>query len=52
VVIAVEGFLFTTRCGTLTPAVPCSAWFTLVVMYFLGEQNKIEVAIPDLVQFI
>lgn len=33
-VIAIEGFLFTTRCGTLTPSVPYSAWFTLVVMYF------------------
>lgn len=32
--ISLEGFLRTTRCGTLPPKVPMSAYFTLVVMYF------------------
>jgi len=34
-VIAIEGFIFTTKLGTVTPKVPFSAWIILVVMYFL-----------------
>lgn len=33
--IAVEGFIFTTKCGTVAPKVPMSSWVTLVVMYFV-----------------
>jgi len=33
--IAVEGFIFTTKCGTLTPKVPMQSWFILVIMYFV-----------------
>jgi len=32
--LSLEGFIRTTRCGTLPPKVPMSAYFTLVVMYF------------------
>lgn len=34
-IIAIEGFIFTTKCGTVPPKVPFSAWVILVVMYFL-----------------
>lgn len=34
-VIALEGFIFTTKCGTVGPQVPFSSWIVLVVMYFL-----------------
>lgn len=34
-VIAVEGFIFTTRCGKVGPKVPFSAWIWLVIMYFM-----------------
>lgn len=34
-VIAIEGFIFTTKLGTVAPKVPFSAWIILVVMYFL-----------------
>jgi UDP-xylose/UDP-N-acetylglucosamine transporter B4 len=34
-VIAVEGFFFTTKCGTVGPKVPFKSWIVLVVMYFL-----------------
>lgn len=33
-VIALEGFVFTTRFLTATPKVPYTAWITLVVMFF------------------
>ena len=33
--ISIEGFLFTTKCGTISPKVPFSAWLVLVIMYFL-----------------
>merc|ERR1719147_342718 len=33
--IAVEGFLFTTKCGTVKPTVPIKSWVTLVIMYFV-----------------
>lgn len=33
--IAIEGFIFTTRFGTVKPKVPFSAWVLLVIMYFL-----------------
>ena len=33
--ISIEGFLFTTKCGTVSPKVPFSAWLVLVIMYFL-----------------
>jgi len=32
--ISIEGFLRTTKCGTVPPKVPMSAYFILVVMYF------------------
>lgn len=34
-VIAVEGFFFTTKCGTVGPKVPFRSWIVLVIMYFL-----------------
>lgn len=34
-IIALEGFIITTRCGTVSPNVPVSSWVTLVVMYFV-----------------
>jgi len=34
-IIALEGFIITTRCGTVSPHVPISSWVTLVVMYFV-----------------
>ena len=34
-VISIEGFVVTTRFGTVPPKVPFSAWLVLVVMYFL-----------------
>ena len=34
-VISCEGFIFTTKFGTVSPQVPFSAWLVLVVMYFL-----------------
>jgi len=34
-VIAVEGFIFTTKFGTVGPVVPFKSWITLVVMYFM-----------------
>ena len=34
-VIALEGFIFTTKCLTVKPKVPFTAWITLVVMFFL-----------------
>jgi len=34
-VIAIEGFIFTTKLGTVAPKVPFTAWIILVVMYFL-----------------
>jgi len=34
-VIAVEGFVFTTKLGTVGPVVPFKSWITLVVMYFM-----------------
>jgi len=34
-VIAVEGFIFTTKLGTVGPVVPFKSWITLVVMYFM-----------------
>ena len=33
--ISIEGFVFTTKCGTVSPQVPFSAWLVLVIMYFL-----------------
>ena len=33
--IALEGFIFTTKFGTVKPKVPFSAWVLLVIMYFL-----------------
>ncbi|XP_059090190.1 UDP-xylose and UDP-N-acetylglucosamine transporter-like isoform X2 [Tigriopus californicus] len=33
--ISIEGFIFTTKCGTLGPIVPFRSWTTLVVMYFI-----------------
>jgi len=33
--IAIEGFIFTTKFGTVKPQVPFSAWVLLVIMYFL-----------------
>jgi len=33
--IAVEGFIVTTKCGTVTPNVPLRSWVTLVAMYFV-----------------
>ena len=33
--ISIEGFLVTTKCGTISPKVPFSAWLVLVIMYFL-----------------
>ena len=33
--IAIEGFIFTTKFGTVKPKVPFSAWVLLVIMYFL-----------------
>jgi len=33
--ISTEGFIFTTRCGTIPPRVPFNSWLLLVVMYFL-----------------
>jgi len=35
VVIAVEGFIFTTKCLTVKPKVPFKSWIILVIMYFL-----------------
>ena len=32
--ISIEGFLFTTRMGSVSPKVPMDAYFKLVVMYF------------------
>jgi len=34
-IIALEGFVFTTKFGTVKPKVPFSAWVMLVIMYFL-----------------
>ena len=34
-IIALEGFVFTTKFGTVKPKVPFSAWVLLVIMYFL-----------------
>ena len=34
-VISIEGFVFTTKFGTLRPQVPFAAWLVLVMMYFL-----------------
>lgn len=34
-IIALEGFIFTTKFGTIKPKVPFSAWVMLVIMYFL-----------------
>ena len=34
-VISIEGFVITTKFGTVPPKVPFSAWLVLVVMYFL-----------------
>lgn len=34
-IIGVEGFIFTTKFGTVTPKVPFSSWLVLVIMYFL-----------------
>ena len=34
-VISIEGFVVTTKFGTVPPKVPFSAWLVLVVMYFL-----------------
>jgi len=33
--IALEGFIFTTKCGTVTPNIPMGSWVTLVAMYFV-----------------
>ena len=33
--IALEGFIFTTKFGTVKPKVPFSAWVLLVIMYFM-----------------
>ena len=33
--IALEGFILTTKFGTVKPKVPFSAWVLLVIMYFL-----------------
>ena len=30
-----QGFIFTTKCGTVKPKVPFSAWVVLVIMYFM-----------------
>ena len=32
--ISIEGFILTTKCGTISPQVPFSAWIILVIMYF------------------
>lgn len=34
-IIGVEGFIFTTKFGTVAPKVPFSSWLVLVIMYFL-----------------
>ncbi|XP_023333120.1 UDP-xylose and UDP-N-acetylglucosamine transporter [Eurytemora carolleeae] len=34
-IIAIEGFVFTMKWGTVPLKVPFNAWFTLVIMYFL-----------------
>ena len=34
-IISIEGFVFTTKFGTVPPKVPFSSWLVLVVMYFL-----------------
>jgi len=34
-IIGVEGFIFTTKFGTVPPKVPFSSWLVLVIMYFL-----------------
>jgi len=34
-IISVEGFIFTTRFGTVKPKVPFNSWLVLVIMYFL-----------------
>ena len=34
-VIALEGFVFTTKFLTVKPKVPFTAWITLVIMFFL-----------------
>jgi len=47
--IALEGFVFTTRCGTVPPAIPFSAWATLVTMYFavsVSNNWALNFAIP------
>ena len=47
--IALEGFVFTTRCGTVAPAIPFSAWATLVTMYFavsVSNNWALNFAIP------
>jgi len=33
--ISLHGFFFTTRCGTIKPNVPMTAWTTMVIMYFI-----------------
>ena len=33
--ITLEGFVFTTKCGTVSPVVPFTSWTALVIMYFL-----------------
>jgi len=32
---SLHGFFFTTRCGTIKPNVPMTAWTTMVIMYFI-----------------
>jgi len=34
-IISVEGFIFTTKFGTVKPKVPFKSWLVLVIMYFL-----------------
>lgn len=34
-IISVEGFIFTTKFGTVKPKVPFNSWLVLVIMYFL-----------------
>jgi len=34
-IISVEGFVFTTKFGTIKPKVPFNSWLVLVIMYFL-----------------
>ena len=40
-VIALEGFVFTTKFLTVKPKVPFTAWITLVIMFFLVRSVKL-----------